>query len=73
MKPSVLICIAAVWMAALAAFYVFASGDYIVGFHARKGRFASIELVLLIFAAGIVLLGWLIPLSIGILRLVRKS
>jgi hypothetical protein len=73
MKPVALIIVALVWLGAVAAFFVFAGGDFVIGVHVQKGRFAYLKFGLLMVAAAIVLFGWLAPLSIGVLRLVRKS
>lgn len=70
MKPKVLICMGLVWLGAVVAFFVaFKHG----GFGIALGEGGTFELGIAFFILCFVLLGWLVPLSIGVLRLLRKS
>jgi hypothetical protein len=74
MKPWMLILIGLAWLAVIVGFIVFVSGDFMVaGVHLRSGLLAYIEMVFVLILAAIVLFGWLVPLSVGVQRLVRQS
>jgi hypothetical protein len=69
MKPWVLICIGLVWLGAIIGFLGYVKLGilyFIVTPHTLK-----LEVALLVYF--FFLLGWLIPLSIGVLRLLRKT
>ena len=71
MKPWVLICIGLVWLGAVLLFLVFVRTGF--GFYVSDGSSAQMKLDILSFFGFFLLLGWLIPLSIAVLRLVRRS
>ncbi len=70
-KPWLLISVGLVWLGAVVLVFVFVRGGF--GVFVGGGRFAQIKLDVILFIGFFLLLGWLIPLSLGVLRLLKRS